>query len=288
VAVGGTSGPSQRNDLCRRCGTVIDFLSTCPSCGTVAGIDPTLADGANVGIPKLTLVAPPVDSAHTPPAKEQPSGWVPPRRSALPEELVRAWDISAVPKVKPSVAKRRRRALLGIAVLLVVAGVAAGVVVTVTRGTSAGPPPVTSYQAPGAPFRAAFPAPTVETHATLRLVGIPYESTAYTAFSGSQMFSATVYPFPLGKPTMTAVQFLRKFTHQVAAARELSVPGSTPTVFRGLPALSALLVSPHGGQYTKLLAVLDGHIAYVLMVSGTSQVPPGYGSFVSSFRLISG
>jgi hypothetical protein len=288
VAVGGTSEPSKRNDLCRRCGTVIDFLSTCPNCGTVAGIDPTLADGDNVGIPKLTLVAPPVETARTVPARAQPAGFVPPRRSALPEELVRAWDISATPKIKPSVARRRQRIFLGVLVVLVVAGVAAGVVASVMRGSPTTPPPVQSYQAPGAPFRAAFPAPTVETHATLSLVGIPYASTAYTAFSGNQMFSATVYPFPVGKPSMTAVQFLRKFTGQLAASDQLSVPGSTPTVFRGLPALSALLVSPHGGQYTKLLAVLDGHIAYVLMVSGTSQVPAGYGSFVSSFRLLNG
>src|SRR5580658_8371819 len=118
--MGGTSGPSKRNDLCRRCGTVIDFLSTCPSCGTVAGIDPTLADGETAGLPKLSLVAPPVGEARSTPARPQPSGWVPPRRSALPEELVRAWDISAAPRVKPAVAKRRRRMLVGAAILVVV------------------------------------------------------------------------------------------------------------------------------------------------------------------------
>lgn len=287
MAVGGTSGPSQRNDLCRRCGTVIDLLSTCPSCGTVAGIDPTLADGETANMPKLTLVAPPMGGARTAPAKSQPTGWVPPRKSALPEELVRAWDISASPKVKPSVAKRRRRIFLGAVVLLVVAAVTAGVVAAVMRG-GAPAPQVRTYQAPGAPFKAAFPAPTVESHAPLRLAGLPYESTAFTAFSGDQMFSATVYPFPLGRPTMSAIQFLRNFTHQVAASHALSVPGSTPTVYRGLPALSALLVAPGGREFIKLLAVLDGHVAYVLMVSGTTQVPAGYGSFVSSFQLLNG
>jgi hypothetical protein len=177
--------------------------------------------------------------------------------------------------------------LVGAAILVVVGGVTAGVVASVMRSSPSTPPPLRSYQAPGAPFRAAFPAPTVETHATLRLTGIPYTSTAFTAFSGAQMYSATVYPFPIGRPTMSATQFLRIFTRSIAAPQMLSVPGSTPTTFRGLPALGAVLVARSGNQYTKLLAVLDGHIAYVLMVSGTSPLPPGYASFVSSFQLIS-
>jgi hypothetical protein len=171
--------------------------------------------------------------------------------------------------------------------VLVLAGAAYGVVKTGTFKSKAPVVTVESYSAPGANFEAAFPAKAIVSHAAMRLAGIPYEATAYTAFSGQQSFSATVYPFPLGKPTLTAEQFLRKFTGQVAASQGLSIPGSTPTVFEGHPALTALLVAPGGKQFIKLLALLDGHIGYVLMVSGSSATPAGYATFVSSFKLAS-
>jgi hypothetical protein len=285
VAVGGTTGSKPRNDLCRRCGTVIDFLSSCPSCGTVAGIDPSLADGERAGVPKLALVAPPVGQEHVPPPVTAPApGWAPPRKSALPAELVRAWDVTAVPRTKPAAAKRRRRIVLGTLVLLLAGGVTAGVVAAVSRGGPAGGQ-LRTYRAPGAPFEAAFPAPPLQSHSAMQLEGIPYVATAYTAFSGTQMFSATVYPFPLGRPTGSAERFLRIFTTQLATAEQLQIPGTTPMTYRGLPALGAVLTSPDGHRFTKLLAVLQGHVAYVLMVSGSSASPPGYASFVGSFRL---
>lgn len=288
MAVRGTPGSSPpRNDLCRRCGTVIDFLSSCPSCGTVAGIDPSLSDGALVGAPKLTLVAPPVEGAEPPAAPATAGTWAPPRKSALPAELVRAWDVTATPRTKPATAKRVHRVVGGVLVLAVVGGVVGGIVAANSRGGAA-PPVMRTYAAPGAPFEAAFPAPPIESYASLTLYGKPYVATAYTAFSGRQMFSATVYPFPLGLPLLSAQQFLRVFTSKIAGAQQLTIPGTVPTTFRGLPALEAVLVSPSGTSYTKLLAVLDGHVAYVLMVSGSSPAPNGYAGFVTSFRLAAG
>jgi hypothetical protein len=175
---------------------------------------------------------------------------------------------------------------LAVVAVIVLAGAAYGVVKT---GTFKSKPPVVavqSYSAPGANFQAAFPARAMVSHATMSLVGIDYEATAYTAFTGQQTFSATVYPFPLGKPTISAEQFLRNLTGQVAASQGLTIPGSTPTVYRGLPALTALLVAPGGKQFIKVLALLDGHIGYVLMVSGSSATPAGYASFVDSFKLL--
>jgi hypothetical protein len=169
--------------------------------------------------------------------------------------------------------------------VVVVAGAAYGVA---KSGKLKSKPPVLavqSYSAPGADFVAAFPAQTIVSHAAMHLAGLPYEATAYTAFSGQESFSATVYPFPVGKPSLTAEQFLQQFTGQVAKSRGLTIPGSTPTVFRGLPALTALLVAPGGKEFIKLLAILQGHIGYVLMVSGSSATPAGYASFVSSFKL---
>jgi hypothetical protein len=288
VAVGGTTGSVPRNDHCRRCGTAIDFLSSCPNCGTVAGIDPTLADGALAGTPRLTLVAPALGQEDaTPAAPVATDPWAPPRRSALPAELVRAWDVTATPRTTPAAAKRRRRIFLGALVLLVAAGVSTGVVASVSRGGPKTTPlmPVHTYRAPGAPFEAAFPALPIESHAAMSLDGAPYVATAYTAFAGQQMFSATVYPFPLGMPNMSAEQFLRLFTSKLAVAEQLTIPGSTPTTFRRLPALAALLTSPSGTTFTKLLAVLQGHVAYVLMVSGNTPNPSGYASFVTSFQL---
>jgi hypothetical protein len=292
VASARSGGGAERHDLCRHCGTTIDFLSSCPSCGTVAGIDPSLSDGESARLPKLTLVAPPVGAAGTPPPPAAlqvqpapPSGA--PRRSVLPEELTRAWDITAGPKARPAKSQRRRQAGLTGLVLLAAAGVTAGVLAA--RSTIAppggGPGHAQRYAAPGAPFSASFPAPTMESHAHLRLAGLPYTTTAYTAFSGSQVFSATVYPFPRGKLTMTAEQFLQNFTQRFARSSHLSIPGSTPTTFGGLPALAALFKSPGGNVYIKVLEVLDGHIGYVLTVSGNSPSPPGYAAFVGSFKL---
>jgi hypothetical protein len=283
VATANRAGGSERNDLCRHCGTAIDFLSSCPSCGTVAGIDPSLSDGEAAKLPKLSLVAPP------PPPAQPAQPWEPPRRSPLPEELTRAWDISAGPKTKPVRTKRRRQAAVGALVLIVVGGVLAGVLAarsTIAPTKTASGTPRT-FAAQGAPFSASFPAPTMESHANMRLAGLPVVTTAYTAFSGSQEFSATVYPFPLGKLTMTAEQFLKNFTQRYASKAHLAIPGWTPTTFRGLPALSALLKSPDGSTYIKILSVLDGHIGYVLTVSGNSSAPPGYTGFVDSFQLAS-
>lgn len=289
MAVRGTTGSSPpRNDLCRRCGTVIDFLSSCPSCGTVAGIDPSLSDGPLATAPKLTLVAPPVEQGEAPPAPMTPGPWAAPRKSALPAELVRAWDVSATPRTRPATAKRVRRIVGGVLVLAVVGAVVGGIVAANSRGGTGAPPALRTYAAPGAPFLAAFPAPPIESYASLDLYGKPYVATAYTAFSGRQMFSATVYPFPLGLPTMSAQQFLRVFTSKIAGAEQLTIPGTVPTTFRGLPALQAVLTSPARTSYTKLLAVLDGHVAYVLMVSGSSPMPDGYTGFVTSFRLAAG
>jgi hypothetical protein len=289
MAVRGTTGSSPpRNDLCRRCGTVIDFLSSCPSCGTVAGIDPSLSDGPLVTAPKLTLVSPPVERREAPPAPVADGPWAAPRKSALPAELVRAWDVSATPRTRPATTKRVRRVVAGVLALAVVGGVVGGIVAANSRGGVGAPPVVRTYQAPGAPFMAAFPTPPSESYASLDLYGKPYVATAYTAFSGRQVFSATVYPFPLGLPTMSAQQFLRMFTSKIARTDQLTIPGTVPTTFRGLPALQAVLVSPAHTSYTKLLAVLDGHVAYVLMVSGSSPMPDGYAAFVASFRLAAG
>lgn len=186
--------------------------------------------------------------------------------------------------------RRRRRLVVGGIAVVAAGAIAAGVVAAQSHASlsTALAGPAQHLSAPGAasaPFAVTFPAPPIVTHARMHLAGLPFVATAYTSFSGSQIFSATVYPFPLGKVTMTAQQFLENFAQRTAAKRHFSIPGSSQLTFGGFPALVSLYRSPDGKTYVKALAVLDGHIGYVLTVSGNSPAPAGYDRFVNSFSI---
>jgi hypothetical protein len=282
--------PTIEAERCNRCGTVIDFLSTCPSCGTVAGIDPTLSDAASWARPHLTLVGSAMSSPSTA-VTTRPAVVADAGTSRLPSELTRAWDTAVFPNKK---SKRRLGTVLAIAVLVVVAAVGADVALKATAqpassavAAASGPQLVLrAFPAVGQSFRAALPAGAIRTTSRLALAGLPYTATTYSAASAGVSYSASVYPFPLGKPILTADQFLRSFTTNLAASRSLQIPGATFGTYKGLPSMSVVLASPDHQLYVNIFEVLDGHVEYVLAAYGTSYHVPGYAQLAASFHLL--
>jgi hypothetical protein len=269
---------------------VIDFLSTCPSCGTVAGIDPTLSDAASWARPHLTLVGNGT-SPQSPAARTRPAVAVAAASTRLPTELTRAWDIAVLPN------NRRRRKLgtvLALAALVVVAAVGAEAALkataplaTTTVAAVSGPHLVTrAFPAVGVSFSAALPTGAVRTTSRLALAGLPYTATTYSSASDGVSYSASVYPFPIGKPILTADQFLRSFTKNLALGRSLQMPGAAFGTYKGFPSMSVVLESPDHQLYVNIFEVLDGHVEYVLAAYGTSYHVPGYPQLAGSFRLL--
>jgi hypothetical protein len=132
-----------------------------------------------------------------------------------------------------------------------------------------------------------FPGKTVKASFLSKLDGVPFTATSYTNFASDGDYNVSVYPFPIGFPTMSATSFLRIFVGSVATADEFGVPDSRPTTFRGLPALEATLAAPGGSGFTRVFVMLDGHVAYMVMVSARDLSMPGYLPFLNSFRLAS-
>ncbi len=333
--------PNDTSGLCERCGTPIDFLSSCPQCGTVAGIDPILSDAVGANHPEWAFG----DDIN--PLSEQ-AQWGPPRtlsqvplgpadaglgdagprnagprnagpRNAGPREpglisfgqpqpplrtvgkpeatplqqpkpvdmMINAWDVISVGEKRLTrfrrTWKRTTAVVVGTAVL---AGAGAFGII---RATSPVPPPkltVRQFAAPGAPFAVAFQSAPTKATAPERLAGKPYEATTYTAFADGSTYSASVYPFPLGRPTMSATQFLKVFTSHIGIGDFVALPNARPETFRGLPGLYTVLETPGGGIYLNVLAVLSGHIGYVLTEQATTPAPPGFWNFANSFHLL--
>jgi hypothetical protein len=276
---------------CRRCDTAIDFLSTCPSCGTVAGIDPTLSDAVTWARPHLTLVE---NHAGT---QTTAAGRPPVVRSAAPSyfptELTRAWDIAVLPSKRRRLVPRFGAVLATVGLVVVaVAGVGLALKATghspaATAAAVSAPRLVTqAFPATGVSFTAALPSGAIRTSSRMQLAGLPYTATTYSGVSDGVSYSASVYPFPIGKPTMSADKFLRTFTDNIAASHALAMPGASFGTFDGLPSMSVVLESADHQLFVNVFEVLDGHIEYVMSAYGTSYHVPGFAQLASSFHLL--
>jgi hypothetical protein len=182
---------------------------------------------------------------------------------------------------------RLRRAL---AIVVALAVVTAGVMVAMTMSGSS--PSVAGaqqrYDAGGWTFAADFPSAPKVTHFRSSLGGKPYTATFYSADSHNLEMVVGVYPFPIGKPVTSARTFLRRELTG-AAHSPVSVrlrPGPSTTV-QGLP--SVWLAPTFDGHATATFGVivLDGHVAYEIVLKGPSSTgDASLQQIVHTFRII--
>jgi hypothetical protein len=214
-------------------------------------------------------------------------------RSNFPSELTRAWDIAVFPSKRRRLMPRLGTVLATVA-LIVVAAAGAGVALKAT-GHSPGPTAAAasgprlvaqSFPAAGVSFGAALPTGAIRTTSRMQLAGHPYTATTYSAISYGVSYSASVYPFPIGKPTMSADKFLRIFTKNLAASHSLQMPGASFGTYKGLPSMSVVLESPDHKLFVNIFEVLDGHIEYVMSAYGSTYHVAGYAELASSFNLL--
>jgi hypothetical protein len=213
--------------------------------------------------------------------------------SYFPSELTRAWDIAVFPSRRHRLMPRAGAVLAAVA-LVVVAALAAGVALKATGHSptakavvASGPVLETQAFAPaGVSFAAALPTGAIRTQSPMRLAGIPYTATTYSATSDGISYSASVYPFPIGRPIMSADTFLGIFTKNLAAGHSLQMPGATYGTYKGLPSVSAVLESPDHQMFVDVFEVLDGHVEYVMSAYGTTYHVPGYAQLAGSFNLL--
>jgi hypothetical protein len=144
------------------------------------------------------------------------------------------------------------------------------------------------YEASGLPFVAEFPSAPSVGHVHLALVRAPYTATIYTADSGSSAVTVGVYPFPLGKlGRFSAGTFIHTVISHGALASRPTLRERGATEIQGLPA--AFLASTHdGGALADFgVMVLDGHVAYEILVSGpATTVDTTFQHVMSTFRIV--
>jgi hypothetical protein len=181
---------------------------------------------------------------------------------------------------------RLRRALASVVALAVVTG---GVMVAVTMSHSS--PGIAGaqhrYDAGGWTFAADFPSAPKVTHFGASLGGKPYTSTFFSVVSPNSEMIVGVYPFPIGKPVTSARTFLRRELSG-AAHSPVSVrlrPGPSTTV-QGLPSVW-LAPTFEGRLATYGVIVLDGHVAYEIVLKGPSATTDAsLQQVVNTFRII--
>ena len=155
-------------------------------------------------------------------------------------------------------------------------------------GGQPAPPPAHVYAAGGLPFAATFASTPSVTHFRASLVGTPYTATTYSGTDDASVVSVSVFPFPLGLPSMSGQAFLRVFANHLGAGPDgSSTREGRLTTFRHLPALW-LAGAAKGGTIAAFgLVVLDGHVAYELQVAGPStSVTTTFHRVLGSFRVV--
>jgi hypothetical protein len=197
-------------------------------------------------------------------------------------------------------AKRSRRLDAGhrsrlrrVSATVLVLALAGGAVALMTTSHEATPPvagrgTTPRYDAGGWVFSADFPSAPTVTHFSSSLGGQPYTVTLYSSVSARDDMIVGVYPFPVGKATMSAATFLRReITDAHRSPVKVHLQPGTSTTVQGLP--SVRLATKFDGASTSSLGVviLDGHVAYEIVVTGpSSTVGTGFRQALSSFRIV--
>jgi len=151
----------------------------------------------------------------------------------------------------------------------------------------AGPPK--RYDAGGWIFTADFPSSPSVVRLRTSLDGTPYIATFYSAVSSSVDMNVAVYPYPLGKPSsVSAATFLRRAVTSAGQSpvhRKLQ-PGTSTNV-QGLPALWLAATFDGGTMASFGVIVLDGHVAYEIVLSGPSTtINASFRQALDAFRIV--
>lgn len=193
----------------------------------------------------------------------------------------------------------RRPSLRRVAALVVALGlVAAGVMATITTGhlgvPGTKPPqgfhagPAHQYDAGGWTFAAAFPAPPTATRLQESLDGKPYVATFFSSASATVDMNVGVYPYPLGKPGVGADTFLRRAltTIRHSPVHQGLQPGKSTQV-QGLPAIWLAATFDGGNMASFGVIVLDGHVAYEVVLTGPSTTINGsFRQALGAFKIL--
>jgi hypothetical protein len=290
--------PTASEQRCPKCDADVLFLSTCPHCGTRI---------RELGLPLNVL------PFGAPPARGTPAAQTNqrvPRKSGIPDELIRAWDRPAQAPSRKAVKARdefalgngrssvshavRNRGLkvfLGAAVAI--GAVAAGAMAL--NGHKSSPP----AQAASTPvqfsatvsqlnFQETFPATPTVLHTPARFDGRPYVVTSYSANAGTNDLIVSVLPFPVGKPPKTgAYKFLKGFVaHQNIVPNAGRLHAGRATRVEGLPS-AWLAATANGGNWALFgVIILDGHVAWeVLEIGPATSVTSNFQQALKSFLI---
>ncbi|HEV2360993.1 MAG TPA: hypothetical protein VGS21_04780 [Acidimicrobiales bacterium] len=216
-------------------------------------------------------------------------------RRGLPGELTRAWDEAALSsKRKRSKGSRKPLAIVA-GVAVVGAALAAGAALEMSghARTAVQPPKVAAhpfmtadYAFGGVSFAVSMPPNPASRVFPQALAGIPYRAATYTSQLAGVGYSVGVYPYPIGKPIMSADKFLTIMTREMAKTQGLKASAPAASTLNGLPAVKTTLVNPSHTLFIEVFAVLQGHVGYMLMTTSTNGIVPDYSNFLDSFRLL--
>jgi hypothetical protein len=106
--------------------------------------------------------------------------------------------------------------------------------------------------------------------------------------SGATDVTVGVYPFPIGVPKMSGRAFLHVFaSHPGSAPGGASLGSGRSTTIQGLPALWLAATTGGGTSAGRSVLVLDGHVAYQILVTGpATSVTTTLGQIVRSFKIL--
>jgi len=307
-----TSGSDQETiraseQRCRVCDADMLFLSSCVFCGTPVGEVRPPALLVPVGARVASRGAIPDELTRAWALKERTQRSHPGSRRGRvggvgPTESVRT-PVAAPDGWLAATRRSRRlgdvsRSRWALAIVLALGVAAAAVMASMTTGQlsppSAGAPQGHHAEAPqrydagGWTFAADFPSAPSVVRLRSSLDGRPYIATFYSAVSPKADMDVGVYPYPIGKPTMSALTFLRR--ESTGAGRSpvrVRLRPRATTTFQGLPALWLATTSDGGNKASFGVIVLDGHVAYEVVLTGpSSTVNESFQQALKTFRIV--
>jgi hypothetical protein len=96
-----------------------------------------------------------------------------------------------------------------------------------------------------------------------------------------------VSPFPIGKPMGTVQTFLRRLAGRQVSTKGVPLHSGATTKVQGLPAVWIASTSEGGNFGTFGVIILDGHVAFEVIVGGpAATVTSTFSHVIHGFRII--
>ncbi len=280
-------GENRHPGRCRVCDADILFLSSCPACGAPSDSPPKGAlDPAGAG-PAVAAGSVLGDGARS--RTPQPAGRPPlspvPGSSGRPMRPSDEWT-TAADRAVTGRARRLTIALGLVAALAVGAGLVASGLTSRIRQPGATPNllPPRLFRGGGFPFTASLPSAPATSHTRLVLANRRYVATVYSSAAGGVTASIGVYPFPVGSP---ARFHLRSFVSAFLAKGSAQRGGLSMARTTRVEGMKAVPLTGVGGRAGGIgMVVLDGHVAYEVLVLGPSRLAaPLFREVMAHFRV---